>query len=143
MGENILGIRNFMDYGVGKDIPTNGTAWLGWSLAQLNPFLVNQRGLLQRATQLVTNFILEGCLSRVRRKTARHREMGRVCLSSQSQRSRSYMIPPPVWLPGLDSDPKIMKAMQAIHQDLKVKYHQLCSDGFGATDASKEVVSCY
>ena len=66
--------------------------WLSWSLAQLNPDLLKQPGLLQRVTDHVKN-LFKGCASRGERKT--HRAS---CRELKTHRGKKYKASGSVYL---------------------------------------------
>jgi len=142
MGEIILGKCDFMKYTGRRYSYEWDCCWLGWTLAQLNPLLLSQRGLLLRATQLVTH-MFQGCLSRIKRKNARPGYNNPVVWLIESRGLNNFMMTRPRWLPGLASDPQTKAALHKVHEGLKHKYHQFRSDGYSAKSASQKVVLCY
>ena len=93
MAAIILGEENFTYQG--RRFPYEwDCCWLGWSLGQLNPTLLEGKGVLQRAVDNVMSFVFDGCTSRTKRRLP-------VNVPEVHQ-------PPPSWLPGLVND-KIQK----------------------------------
>src|SRR5579862_1953616 len=119
VGAIILGERNFRDY-TGKRFAYEwDCCWLGWSLAQLNPTLLEQKGLLQRATDNVASFVFEGCMSRTKLKshrTEKHRARDSELPLHQWE---GYMVPRPDWLPGLDQDKGQKERLKNLYEATK------------------------
>src|SRR5277367_875917 len=121
VGGIILGERNFKDY-TGKRFAYEwDCCWLGWSLAQLNPTLLEQKGLLQRATDNVASFVFEGCMSRTKLKTHRNEKHKARDSALLLHEWHTHMLPRPEWLPGLDQDKREKER-------LKMLYKQTCDE---------------
>jgi hypothetical protein len=121
VGGIILGERNFKDY-TGKRFAYEwDCCWLGWSLAQLNPTLLEQKGLLQRATDNVASFVFEGCMSRTKLKTHRNEKHKARDSALPLHEWHTHMLPRPEWLPGLDQDKREKER-------LKMLYKQTCDE---------------
>lgn len=124
VGAIILGERNFRDY-TGKRFAYEwDCCWLGWSLAQLNPTLLEQKGLLQRATDNVASFVFEGCMSRTKLKS--HRTEKNKSRDSQLPLHdwETYMIPRPEWLPGLDQDKREKERLKKLFKMTEEEYER-------------------
>ena len=129
VGAIILGERNFRDY-TGKRFAYEwDCCWLGWSLAQLNPTLLEQKGLLQRATDNVASFVFEGCMSRTKLKS--HRTEKNKTRDSQLPLHdwETYMIPRPEWLPGLDQDKREKERLKRLFKETEEEYERWAARG--------------
>jgi hypothetical protein len=112
---------------------------LGWSLVQLNEFLADQKGLLQRATHIVTNFVLKGCSSRNCNKGTKTCP----CQSSTLVGCQSHMIPRPHWLPGLDTNKTVKMQLQKAYKEAEKRYHRLRSKNYDELSASSAAIEFY
>src|SRR6202035_1368340 len=124
VGGIILGERNFKEY-TGKRFAYEwDCCWLGWSLAQLNPTLLEQKGLLQRATDNVASFVFEGCMSRTKLKS--HRNEKHKARDSQLPLHdwESHMLPRPEWLPGLDQDKREKERLKKLYKQTNEEYEK-------------------
>jgi hypothetical protein len=148
VGGIILGERNFKEY-TGKRFAYEwDCCWLGWSLAQLNPTLLEQKGLLQRATDNVASFVFEGCMSRTKLKT--HRSEKHKARDSQLPLHdwEAHMLPRPPWLPGLDQDKREKERLKKLIDLTKEHYERHIPKG-GSKDpkvldeASRAAVTFY
>jgi hypothetical protein len=122
VGGIILGERNFKDY-TGKRFAYEwDCCWLGWSLAQLNPTLLEQKGLLQRATDNVASFVFEGCMSRTKLKTHRNEKHKARDSALPLHEWHSHMLPRPGWLPGLDQDKREKERLKKLYKETVEEY---------------------
>ena len=98
IGAIIIGERDFETYTGRRFASEWASCWLGWALAQLNPTLLEQKGLLH-ATENVASFLFEGCISRA---TSENIGMRRKHLmdNRHSTKWQKYMLPLPHWLLG-------------------------------------------
>src|SRR5271163_1007182 len=113
--------------------------WLGWSLAQLNPTLLEQKGLLQRAIDNVISFVFEGCMSRTQQKSQRNQR-------NERGDYESYMRPRPSWLPGLDTDKRQKARLQEWQKKAEGEYTRRVggsNDPRVKKEASKAAVHFY
>ena len=148
VGGIILGERNFKEYSGKRFAYEWDCCWLGWSLAQLNPTLLEQKGLLQRATDNVASFVFEGCMSRTKLKT--HRNEKHKTRDSQLPLHpwERHMLPRPSWLPGLDQDRKEKERLKQLFERTKEVYDRHIPKG-GSKDpkvleaASRAAVAFY
>jgi hypothetical protein len=129
IGGIILGQNNFRKYEGKRFAYEWDCCWLGWSLAQLNPTLLEQKGLLQRATDNVASFVFEGCMSRTKLKT--HRSEKQKARDSQLplHQWEKHMLPRPSWLPGLDQDRKEKERLKNLWEKAKQVYDRSVSEG--------------
>ena len=116
VGAIILGERNFKDY-TGKRFAYEwDCCWLSWSLAQLNPTLLEQKGLLQRATDNVANFVFEGCLSCTKLKAHGNEKYKPHASSALPLHPwHRHMLPRPEWLPGLNQDKREKERLKKLY----------------------------
>ena len=122
VGGIILGERNFKDY-TGKRFAYEwDCCWLGWSLAQLNPTLLEQKGLLQRATDNVASFVFEGCMSRTKLKTHRNEKHKARDSALPLHEWHNHMLPRPGWLPGLDQDKREKERLKKLYKQTVEEY---------------------
>lgn len=123
VGKIILGELPFKAY-TGKRFAYEwDCCWLGWSLLQLNPTLLEQKGLLQRATENVASFLFEGCMSRNKLKSRR----AEISKSGNSKLAlhlwEQHMIPCPDWLPALKSDQCIKDRLKNLYKETIDEYY--------------------
>ena len=124
VGAIILGKRNFKDY-TGKRFAYEwDCCWLGWSLAQLNTTLLEQKGLLQRATDNVASFVFEGCMSRTKLKTHRNEKHKARDSALPLHEWHVHMQPRPEWLPGLDQDKKEKERLKKLYNLTVLEYEK-------------------
>jgi hypothetical protein len=122
VGAIILGKRNFKDY-TGKRFAYEwDCCWLGWSLAQLNPTLLEQKGLLQRATDNVASFVFQGCMSRTKLKTHRNEKHKSRDAALPLHEWHVHMLPRPAWLPGLDQDKREKERLKKLYKQTLEEY---------------------
>ena len=145
VGAIIIGERNFGDYNGRRFSYEWACCWLGWSLAQLNPMLREQKGLLQRATEHVTSFLFEGCISRTNQSTYQD-----ATTSEQPQLDewKEYMLPFPDWLPGLSQNQDLKNELQILYEESQEVYerHLYCCNRRSPKaleEASYEAVEFY
>lgn len=125
--------------------------WLGWSLAQLNPTLLEQKGLLQRAIDNVISLVFIGCMSRTQQKTRRNnRQQRSISRDPDSQMAlpnyEAYMRPRPSWLPGLDTDKRQKARLQEWQKKAESEYARRVggsNDPKVKKEASKAAVQFY
>jgi len=122
IGGIILGERNFKDYSGKRFAYEWDCCWLGWSLAQLNPTLLEQKGLLQRATDNVASFVFEGCMSRTKLKTHRNEKTRARDSKLPLHEWHSHMVPRPYWLPGLDQDKKEKERLKKLIEQTRAEF---------------------
>ena len=129
VGGIILGTRNFRDY-TGKRFAYEwDCCWLGWSLAQLNPTLLEQKGLLQRATDNVASFVFEGCMSRTKLKTHRNEKHKARDAQLPLHDWQAHMLPRPEWLPGLDQDKREKERLKNLFKQTEEVYERHLRNG--------------
>ena len=135
VGAIIIGECGFKEYTHTRFSYEWACCWLGWSLVQLNPALLKQRGLLQRATDHVANFVFKGCSSRINLK------------QPQPHKRQKCMLPLPVWLRGLSGNQDLKDGLKELYAE-SVKVYDRHLDGRDPTDAevleaSREAVKFY
>ena len=148
VGGIILGERNFKEY-TGKRFAYEwDCCWLGWSLAQLNPTLLEQKGLLQRATDNVASFVFEGCMSRTKLKTHRNEKHKARDSALPLHEWHAHMLPRPEWLPGLDQDKREKERLKKLYKQTVDEYERHLPKGMpkdqkALDDASRAAVDFY
>jgi hypothetical protein len=145
VGGIILGELDFKKY-TGKRFPYEwDCCWLGWSLAQLNPTLLEQKGLLQRATDNVASFVFEGCMSRTKLKSHRNEKNKSRDSALPLHDWEKHMLPRPEWLPGLDQDKKQKERLKKLFDQTKAEYHRHNPKGDQtiADKATQEAINFY
>lgn len=148
VGGIILGELDFKKY-TGKRFAYEwDCCWLGWSLAQLNPTLLEQKGLLQRATDNVASFVFQGCMSRTKLKSYRTEKNKSRDNQLPLHDWEKHMLPRPNWLPGLDQDKsektrlkKLFELTEAEYQKYIAKGNQ--KDAATMKKASEEAIKFY
>jgi hypothetical protein len=119
VGAIILGERNFVEY-TGKSFPYEwDCCWRGWSLAQLNPTLLEQKDLLQHATDNVASFAFEGCISRT--KAQSH--------PNDKHEWQEHMLTRPKWLPGLDQAKHEKERLKKLYRETMEVYSKIAPEG--------------
>jgi hypothetical protein len=141
VGGIILGERNFAEY-TGKRFAYEwDCCWLGWSLAQLNPTLLEQKGLLQRATDNVASFVFEGCMSRTKLKTHRNEKHKARDSALPLHEWHDHMLPRPKWLPGLDQAKHEKDRLKKLYQETRDVYHKIAPENKECDAATTEAAS--
>jgi len=141
VGGIILGERNFIEY-TGKRFAYEwDCCWLGWSLAQLNPNLLEQKGLLQRATDNVASFVFEGCMSRTKLKTHRNARQKARDSALPLHQWQHHMLPRPKWLPGLDQGKHEKDRLKRLYQESRDVYYKIAPEGKESDAATMEAAS--
>lgn len=148
VGGIILGERNFKEY-TGKRFAYEwDCCWLGWSLAQLNPTLLEQKGLLQRATDNVASFVFEGCMSRTKLKTHRNEKNKARDSALPLHEWHDHMLPCPEWLPGLNQDKREKERLKKLYKETVDEYEHhfrkgVKADSKAVEEASRAAVAFY
>jgi hypothetical protein len=135
-----LGESNFRKYRGKRFAYEWDCCWLGWSLAQLNPTLLEQKGLLQRATDNVASFVFQGCMSRTKLKTHRNENKSR---DSQAplHEWEQFMMPRPEWLPGLDPDKREKERLKRYIEEANAEYDRHIPPGQEDDPKSMDIAS--
>ena len=115
--------------------------WLGWSLAQLNPTLLEQKGLLQRATDNVASFVFEGCMSRTKLKSHRNEKHKARDARLPLHEWERFMVPRPDWLPGLDQDKQQKERLKKLYDTTKELYERNIPRGLGKDPKTLEAAT--
>jgi len=147
VGGIILGERNWKEY-TGKRFAYEwDCCWLGWSLAQLNPTLLEQKGLLQRATDNVASFVFEGCMSRTKSKSHRNEKHKSRDAKLPLHDWERHMMARPEWFPGLDQDKKEKERLKKLYKLADEEYNKrvrgTAKDAKTLELASRDAVSYY
>jgi hypothetical protein len=124
IGSIILGERNFKEYKGDRFAYEWDCCLLGWSLAQLNPTLLEQKGLLQRAIHIVTSFVFKGCASRAILRTHNHEMHKAKDPALPLHEWHAHMLPRPHWLPGLAQDKHEKDRLKKLYEETLAEYER-------------------